>query len=127
MTLSTAGPTLRDVKGLAYAALLVVGVLATSACGSGGTDSAARSIPVAVISEYSIHVGETRTLNGARPGDTIGCLGRADSISLKVPPRSAGGSAYSTVWDKRLSLAIGPRAPRSPHHPRGVVARCTSR
>jgi hypothetical protein len=82
---------------------------------------------VAVISEYSIHVGQTRAFSRARPGDTIGCLGRQDSISLKVPRRSAGSNAYKTAWDKKLSLAIGPRDPRSPHHPHGIMARCTSR
>jgi hypothetical protein len=115
------------VKGLAYAALLVVVVLGTSACGGGGASSPVGSIRVAAISEYSIHVGQTRTFNRARPGDTIGCLGRADSISLKVPRQSAGGNAYSTAWDKKLYLSIGPRDPRSPHHPHGIVARCTSR
>ena len=80
-----------------------------------------------MISEYSIHVGQTRTFNRVRPGDTIGCLGRADGISLKVPGQSAGANTYSTTFDKKLSLTIGPRDPRSPHHPRGIVARCTSR
>jgi hypothetical protein len=115
------------VKGLAYAALLVVCVLATSACGSGGAQSAVKSTPVAVTAEYSIHVGQTRTFSHLRPGDTIACLGHADSISLKVPRQSAGGSAYGTAWDKKLSLSIGPRNPRSPHHPHGIAARCTSR
>lgn len=84
-------------------------------------------MPVAVISEYSIHVGQTRTFDRVRPGDTIGCLGHADSISLKVQRRSAGGSAYGTAWDKKLSLNIGPRDPRSPHHRDAIVASCTSR
>jgi hypothetical protein len=117
--------TLRYVNVSAYGVFLVVGVLATSACGA--TKSAGKSIPVAVISEYSIHVGQTRTFNRVRPGDTIGCLGRADSISLKVPRQSAGGNVYSMAWDKKLSLAISPRDPRSPHHSSGIVARCTSR
>jgi len=115
------------VKGLEYAALLVVVVLAGSACGSGGENGAARSTPVAVISAYSIHVGQTRTFNHVRPGDTIGCLGHQDGISLKVSRQSAGTNAYSTTWDKKLSLTIGPRDPRSPHRPQGIVARCTSR
>ena len=106
---------------------LLVGVLATSACGSGGSRTAAKSLPVAVISEYSIHVGQTRTLDRVQPGDTIACLGHADSISLKVPQRSAGGNVYSTAWDKKLSLTIGPRDPRSPHQSHGIVARCTPR
>jgi hypothetical protein len=114
------------MKRLACAALLVVGVLETSACGSGGANSAARSVP-AVISEYSIHVGQTRTFSRVRPGDTIGCLGRGDSISLKVPRQSAGGNVYSNAWDKKLSLAIGPRDPRSPDHSQEIVARCSSR
>jgi hypothetical protein len=114
------------MKRATCATLLLVAVLASSACGN-GTNGAARSVPVAVISEYSIHVGQTRTFNRARAGDTIGCLGHADSISLKVPSQSAGANAYRTAWDKKLSLNIGPRQPRSPHHPRGVVARCTSR
>ena len=114
------------MKPLAYGALLV-GVLATSACGSGGASSAAKSVPVAVVSEYSIHVGQTRTFDRVRPGDTIGCVGHADSISLKVPRQSAGGNVYSNAWDKKLSLAISPRDPRSPHPPHGIVARCTPR
>lgn len=114
------------MKRLVYAALLVVGVLGTSACG-GGASSAARSVPVGLISEYSVHVGQTRTFNRVRPGDTIGCLGRGDSISLKVPRRSAGGNVYSNAWDKKLSLAIGPRDPRSPDHSHDIVARCASR
>jgi len=118
--------TLRGVKAPAYAALLVVGVLAASACGSGGANNAAGSIPVAVVTEYSIHVGQTRTFDRVRPGDTIGCLGHADSVSLKVPRQSAAGSVYSTTWDKKLSLAIGPRDPRSPQT-HGITARCTSR
>lgn len=112
------------MKRLAYGALLV-GVLATSACG--GTSRAAKSVPVAVISEYSIHVGQTRTFDRVRPGDTIGCLGHADSISIKVPRQSAGGNVYSNAWDKKLSLAISPRDSRSPRHSHGIVARCTSR
>jgi hypothetical protein len=114
------------MKPLAYGALLV-GVLATSACGSGGASSAAKSVPVAVVSEYSIHVGQTRTFDRVRPGDTIGCVGHADSISLKVPRQSAGGNVYSNAWDKKLALAISPRDPRSPHQSHGIVARCTSR
>jgi len=126
VTFSAPGLTLSRVKRVACAALLLTAVLASTACGS-GTNGAARSVPVAVISEYSIHVGQIRTFNRARAGDTIGCLGHADSISLKVPSQSAGANAYRTAWDKKLSLKIGPRRPRSPHHPRGVVARCTSR
>lgn len=114
------------MKRLAYAGLLV-GVLATSACGSGGASKPAKSVPVVVISEYSIHVGQTRTIDRVRPGDTIGCLGHADSISLEVPSQSAGGNVYSNTWDKKLSLAIAPRDPRSPHQSHAVVARCTSR
>lgn len=125
MKFSAEERTLRDVKLMAYGALLV-GVLATSACGSGAS-KAAKSVPVALISEYSIHVGQTRTFDRVRPGDTIGCLGNADSISLKVPRRSAGGNVYSNAWDKKLSLTIGPRDPRSPHQSHGIVARCTSR
>lgn len=116
-----------DMKRPAYPALLVAGVLGTSGCGSGGANGAARSVPVSVISEYSIHVGQTRTINRVRSGDTIGCLGHGDSISLKVPPQSSGGNVYSNAWDKKLSLSIGPRDPRSPHHSRAIVARCTPR
>jgi len=127
VTFCTEGRTLPDMKRPACAAMLVVGVLGTSACGSGGANTAARSVPVAVISEYSIHVGQTRTFNRVRPGDTVGCLGHGDSISLKVPRQSAGGNVYSTAWDKKLSLTLSPRDPRSPHHPPGVMARCAVR
>jgi hypothetical protein len=98
------------VKRLAYAAALAAGVFATSACASGGphpASTAARSIPVPVISEYSIHVGQTQTFGHVRPGDTVSCLGRADTISLKVPQRSVG-TTYSVTWDKKLSLKLDP-------------------
>lgn len=108
------------------AALLVV-ALGTSACRSSVANRAGSSVPVGLISEYSIHVGQKRTFARVRPGDVIGCLGRGDSISLKVPRQSAGGNVYSNAWDKKLSLAIGPRNPRSPVHSHGIVARCTSR
>jgi hypothetical protein len=78
-------------------------------------------------SEYSLHVGQTRTFNGVRPGDTIVCLGHGDSISLNVPGQSSGGNVYSNIWDKKLSLAIGPRGRRTPHHAHAILARCTFR
>jgi hypothetical protein len=126
VTFSTEERTLASMKRLAYAALLVVGALGISACGS-GANSAARSVPISVRSEYSIHVGQTRTFNRVRPGDTIGCLGRGDTIRLKVPRQSSGGNVYSNAWDKKLSLAVGPRDPRSPDHSHAIVTRCTSR
>lgn len=125
MLFSTEVRTLCDMKGLACAPLLVVCVLATSACGSGGgANTAARSISVAVISQYSIHAGQTRSFDRVRPGDTIGCVGHADSISLQVPRSSPGANAYGRAWDKKLSLTIGPSGPRHPH---GIVARCAFR
>ena len=127
VTFPTERRTLPDMARLVHAALLVGGVLATSACGSGGANGVARSVAGSVISEYSIHVGQTRTFTRAQPGDTIGCLGRGDSISLEVPRQSAAGNAYRYAWDKKLSLAISPRDPRSSHHAYGIVARCTSR
>jgi hypothetical protein len=75
---------------------------------------------VSVISEYSIHVGQTRTFRRLRPGDTVGCLGRADSISVKVPPAS-DGTKTSVAWDKKLLLRLAPAS-----HGR-ITARCIPR
>lgn len=108
------------MKRVAYSGLLVVAVLGTSACASGGANRTARSVPVAVISEYDIHVGQTQTFGHLRPGDSVGCLGRADSISLKVPSPSVGATT-SVIWDKRLLLRLGPAS-------RGRnTARCSAR
>jgi hypothetical protein len=93
------------MKRLPYAALLLAAALATSACG--GSKGTARSIPTAVIANYSIHVGQTETFGHLRPGDTVGCLGHADSISLEVPPPSVGATT-SVTWDKRLLLRLDP-------------------
>jgi hypothetical protein len=82
------------------------------------------AVPLAV---FALHVGQTRTFGSARAGDTVVCVGRGDSIRLRVPRQSPGGNDYRMVFNKKLSLTLGPRAPRSPHHPPGVVARCTSR
>ena len=70
-------------------------------------NSAAKTIPAAVISDQSIHVGETRTFSHLRPGDSVSCLGRADSIDVKVP-RPSVGATTSIVWDRRLMLRLGP-------------------
>ena len=60
---------------------------------------------VAVISSQSIHVGQTRTFSHLRPGDNVGCLGRADSISPRVP-RPSVGATTQVILDKRLSFTL---------------------
>jgi hypothetical protein len=93
------------MKRLSAAALLAATVLATSACATGGANNAAMTNHVAVISSQSIHVGQTRTFSHLRPGDNVGCLGRADSISLNVP-RPSVGATTQVIRDKRLSLTL---------------------
>jgi hypothetical protein len=91
---------------LTAAALLTAVMLATSACASGGASNAdMHPIRVAVISNYSIHVGQARAFGHLRPGDNVACLGRADSISLIVP-RHGVGTTTQTYQDKRLSLTL---------------------
>jgi hypothetical protein len=76
---------------------------------------------------FLLHVGHARIFALARGGDHIVCIGRGDSIRLTVPRWSRGTNAYRTAFDKKLSLTVGPRDPRRPRHPPGVVARCAAR
>jgi hypothetical protein len=79
------------------------------------------------LAAFALHVGQTRTFRRARAGDSVVCIGRGDSIRLTVPREPPQANDYRMAFDKKLSLTIGPRDPRSPHHRRGVVARCKSR
>jgi hypothetical protein len=75
---------------------------------------------------FVVRVGQTRTFRSARGGDTVVCVGRGDSVRRRVPTTSPSGNDYELTFNKKLSLTLGPRNARSPHHTRGVVARCTS-
>jgi hypothetical protein len=93
------------MKALTGACLLVVVAFMVAACGS--LQRVKATSGSYVMSEYSLHVGQTRTLGHLRPGDTVACLGRADTVSVRVP-RPSIGATYANTWDKRLSLELGP-------------------
>ena len=106
------------MKALTSVCLLVIVAFTVAACGSLQRVKAIDGSYV--ISQYSLHIGQTRTFGHLRPGDTVACLGRADTIGLKVP-RPSVGATYSNTWDKRLTLTLGPAS-----HGR-ATAHCSAR
>jgi hypothetical protein len=108
------------MKRMSAAGVLAAMLLATSACASGGANNAALTSHLAALSSQSIHIGQTRTFSHLRSGDNVGCLGRADSVSLNVP-RPSVGRTTQVLRDKRLALTLVSEA-----HGRNI-AHCTAR